>query len=178
MALLFLYGRTRGTLLVFLAVSLAAAAASAETPYLTLHALGTNKVSVPTANARVESATASREVHVFERQQWFGADPAARSAVQSRPGRFPGAPARGPLRLEPGGRPPDHRGRPPAPPHPERPLSPVLQPRTPGGFLFRPHRRDGLRHAGLRQEREPDRLRRQAGPRRPSRRHPGSSRGS
>ncbi len=74
MALLFLYRGTRATLFVFLAISLAGAAASAETPYLTLHALGTNQVSVPSVNGRVESATASTEVHVFEQQEWFGAD--------------------------------------------------------------------------------------------------------
>jgi hypothetical protein len=73
MASAFLGKRRLGVLFVSLAVSLAAAA-RAETPHLTLHVLGTNEVSVPTANARVESATASREVHVFEQRQWFGAD--------------------------------------------------------------------------------------------------------
>jgi hypothetical protein len=63
-----------GTLSLSLAVLLAgAAAARAEMPGLTLHALGTNEVYTPAAIARVtEGSTASSEVHVTEQRQWFG----------------------------------------------------------------------------------------------------------
>jgi hypothetical protein len=74
MASAFLGKRRLGALLVSLAVPLAGAAARAETPPLTLHLLGTNKVSVPTTSGRVASATASREVDISGQQQWFGAD--------------------------------------------------------------------------------------------------------
>jgi hypothetical protein len=75
MASAFLGKRRLGALFVSLTVSLAGAAARAETPYLTLHVLGTSEVSTPTADARTtDSPTASHEVHVFEQRQWFGAD--------------------------------------------------------------------------------------------------------
>jgi hypothetical protein len=74
MAPKFLCKRSLGALSVSLAVSLAgAAAARAEMPGLTLHALGTNEVFTPVAIARVtEGPTASSEVHVTEQRQWFG----------------------------------------------------------------------------------------------------------